>query len=56
MDIFYHAMNYVSKGIIYASYCGAFKRRSAEEARELIEDLANATTRLHMKLQTAATG
>ena len=40
MDIFYHSMNYASKGIIDASCCGAFKRRSAEEARELIEDLA----------------
>ena len=39
MDIFYRAMNYASKGIIDASYCGAFKRRSVEEARELIEDL-----------------
>ena len=36
---FYHAMNYASKGIIDASYCGDFKRRSAEEARPLIEDL-----------------
>ena len=40
MDIFYHAMNYASKGIIDASCRGAFKRRSAEEARQLIEDLA----------------
>ena len=24
MDIFYHAMNYASKGIIDSSYCGAF--------------------------------
>ena len=40
MDIFYHAINYASKGIIDASCCGAFKRRSAEEARQLIEDLA----------------
>ena len=40
MDIFYHAMNYASKGIIDASSCGAFKRRSVEEARKLIEDLA----------------
>ena len=40
MDIFYHAMNYASKGIIDASCCGAFKRRSAEEAKHLIEDLA----------------
>ena len=40
MNIFYHAMNYTSKGIIDASYCGGFKRRSAEEARQVIEDLA----------------
>ena len=40
MDIFYHSMNYASKGIIVAACCGAFKRRSAEEARQLIEDLA----------------
>ena len=33
MDIFYHAMNYTSNGIIDASCCGGFKRRSAEEAR-----------------------
>ena len=29
--IFYHVMNYASKGIIDASCCGAFKRRSAKE-------------------------
>ena len=40
MDIFYHAMNYASKCIIDASCCGAFKRRNAEEAWKLIEDLA----------------
>ena len=40
MDIFYHSMNYTSKGIIHASCCGAFKRKSVEEARQLIEDLA----------------
>ena len=40
MDIFYHAMNYTSKGIIDAACCGAFKRMSAEEANQLIEDLA----------------
>ena len=39
MDIFYHAMNYTSKGIIDAACCGAFKRKSAEEAIQLIEDL-----------------
>ena len=40
MDIFYQTMNYASKGIIDASCFVAFKRRSAEEARQLIEDLA----------------
>ena len=40
MDIFYHAMNYASKGIIDASCCGTFKRKNAEEAWKLIEDLA----------------
>ena len=40
MDILYHAMNYTSKGIIDASCCGGFKRRSAEEARQVIEDLS----------------
>ena len=27
MDIFYHAMNYTSKGIIDASCCGGFKKK-----------------------------
>ena len=40
MDIFYHSMNYTLKGIIDATCCGAFKRKSAEEAKQLIEDLA----------------
>ena len=40
MDIVYHALNDTSKGIIDASCCGAFKRKSAKEARDLIEDLA----------------
>ena len=40
MDIFYHAMNYASKGIIDASCYEAFKRRNAEEAWQLIEYLA----------------
>ena len=33
-------MNYASKSIIDASCCGAFKRRNAEEAWQLIEDLS----------------
>ena len=40
MDIFYHAMNYTLNGIIDVSCCGCFKRRSVEEARQVIEDLA----------------
>ena len=40
LDIFYHSMNYTSKGIINAAYCGAFKRKSPKEANQLIEDLA----------------
>ena len=40
MDIFYHAMNYASNGIIDASCCGSFKIRNAEEVRQLIEDLS----------------
>ena len=40
MDIVYHALNDTSKGIIDASCYGPFKQKSAEEARDLIEDLA----------------
>ena len=40
MDIVYHALNDTSEGIIDASCRGAFKRKSAEEARDLIKDLA----------------
>ena len=40
MNIVYHALNDTSKGIIDTSCCGAFKRKSDEEARDLIEDLA----------------
>ena len=45
MDIFYHAMNYSLKGIIDAACYGAFKRNSAEEANQLIEDLAKSNYR-----------
>ena len=48
MDIFYHAMNYSSKGIIDAC-CDAFKRKSAEEANQLIEDLAKCNYRTPSK-------
>ena len=45
MDIFYHGMNYSSKGIIDAACCGAFKIKSTEEANQLIEDLAKSNYR-----------
>ena len=45
MDIFYHAMNYSLKGIIYVDFCGAFKRKSVEKANQLIEDLAKSNYR-----------
>ena len=40
MDIFYHAMNYSSKGTITAASRGAFRRKNAEEDTQLIEELA----------------
>ena len=40
MDIFYHAMNYSSKGTIDAAFGGAFRRKSAKKATQLIEELA----------------
>ena len=49
MDIFYHAMNYSSKGIIDAACCGAFKRKSVEDANQLIEDLAKSNYRAPVK-------
>ena len=39
MDIVYPSLNDTSKGIIDASCYGAFKRKSVEEARDLIADL-----------------
>ena len=38
-------MNYSSKGIIDAACYGAFKRKSAEEANQLIEDLTKSNYR-----------
>ena len=45
MDIFYYSMNYTSKGIIDAACCGAFKRKSFEKEKQLIEDLAKCNYR-----------
>ena len=52
MDIVYHSLNDTFKGIIDASCCGAFKRKSAEEARDLIEDLA----KCNMKAPSESSG
>ena len=49
MSIFYHAMNYFSKGIIDATCCGAFKRKSVEKSNHLIEDLAKRNYRAPTK-------
>ena len=38
-------MNYSAKGMIDTAFCGAFKRKSAEEANQLIEDLAKSNYR-----------
>ena len=41
LDIIYHSLNDTSKGIIDDATCrGEFKRKNAEAARRLIEDLA----------------
>ena len=40
MDIFYHAVNYSLKGIIDSTCYREFKKKSVEEANQLIEDLA----------------
>ena len=52
MDIVYHSLNDTSKGIIDASCCAAFKRKSAEEARDLIADLA----KCNMKAPSESSG
>ena len=50
MDIFYHAMNYTSKGIVDSASGGAFRRKRAKEVTYLIEELAKATIELNLKL------
>ena len=52
MDIVYHSLNDTSKGIIDASCYGAFKRKSAEEVRDSIEDLA----KCNMKAPSESSG
>ena len=45
MDIFYHATNYTSKGTVDVASRGAFRRKSVEEANQLIEELATCNYR-----------
>ena len=49
MEIFNYAMNYSSKGIIDAAFYGAFKRKSAKEANQLIEDFEDQEKELRTK-------
>ena len=51
MDIVYHSLNDTSKGIIDASCYGAFKRKSAKEAGDLIVDLAKCNMKPPLNLQ-----
>ena len=52
MDIVYHSLNDIYMGIIDDSCCGAFKRKSADEARYLIVDLA----KCNMKAPSESSG
>ena len=52
MDIVYHSLNNTSKGSIDASCCGAFKLRSAKEAKQLIKYLA----KCNMKAPSESSG
>ena len=52
MDIVYHSLHDTSKGIIDASCCGALKRKSTEEARDFIADLA----KCNMKTPSESSG
>ena len=40
MDIFYHAMNYTSKGTVDAASSDAFRRKNVEKSTQLIKKLA----------------
>ena len=49
MDIFNHTMNYSSKGIVDAASGDAFRRKSAKEATQLIEELGKSNYRASFK-------
>ena len=46
MNIFYHAMNYTSKGTVDAALRGAFRRKTVKEATQLIEEFAKRNYRV----------
>ena len=56
MEIFYHTMNYTSKGIIDAACYGALERKSAEEANQLIEDLVKSNYRVPSETSGSRSG
>ena len=45
IDILYHAMNYSSKGIVDVTSGGAFRRKSSEEATQMIKEMAKSNYR-----------
>ena len=56
MDIVYHSLNDTFKGIIDAACRGAFKRRSAKEAKQLVEDLAKCNMKAPSKSSRSNNG
>ena len=49
MDIFYHVMNYTSKGTIDVASGGVFIRKNAKEVTQLIEEVAKRNYRAPSK-------
>ena len=45
MGIFYHAMNYTSKGTVDAASKGSFRRKNVKESIQMIEELAKSNYR-----------
>ena len=53
MEIFYHAMNYTSKGTVDIASGGAFRMKSVEEATQLIEELAKSNYKAPSKASSS---
>ena len=56
MEIFYHAMNYTSKGTVDVASGGAFGRKSVEEATQIIEELAKSNYKAPSKASRSSGG